>query len=247
MIRGIRRLHRSGGKHQAESIGDAAEARADLDRQGANSRADSIVAHRRWSVPCAGEVPGQTPRVERAMGQGTPTPIRDTSPSCFWSWITTTVSPTTWCSLPASSAPSVVYRNDAISVEGALALGPEAIAPGHVLRARPYLGRVDSRRCRPSADPGGVLGHQAIGEAFRRKVGSAERLMRGETTLVVHSGHPVRDIASPLEVMRYHSLVVSSEGLPRMEITAWSQDRPAGSKMMGFATVPFRLKAYNPS
>ncbi len=81
---------------------------------------------------------------------------------------------------------------------------------------------------------GVCLGHQAIGEAFGGKVVRAERLMHGKTTLVVHSGHPLfRDIASPLEVMRYHSLVVSPEGLPAdLEITAWSEDRPAGSEIM---------------
>jgi len=58
--------------------------------------------------------------------------------------------------------------------------------------------------------------------------------MHGKTTLVVHSGHPLfQDIGSPLEVMRYHSLVVSPQGLPPdLEITAWSQDRPPGSEIM---------------
>ncbi len=33
--------------------------------------------------------------------------------------------------------------------------------------------------------------------------------------------------------MRYHSLVVSPEGLPAdLEVTAWSEDRPPGSEIM---------------
>ena len=33
--------------------------------------------------------------------------------------------------------------------------------------------------------------------------------------------------------MRYHSLVVSPEGLPEeLEVTAWSDDRPVGSEIM---------------
>jgi anthranilate synthase/aminodeoxychorismate synthase-like glutamine amidotransferase len=134
-------------------------------------------------------------------------------------------------------ADPVVYRNDAISVEGALALGPEAIviSPGPCTPGQAGIS-VELIRAAAGHVPilGVCLGHQAIGEAFGGKVVRAERLMHGKTTLVVHSGHPLfRDIASPLEVMRYHSLVVSPEKLPAdLEITAWSQDRPPGSEIM---------------
>ena len=81
---------------------------------------------------------------------------------------------------------------------------------------------------------GVCLGHQAIGEAFGGDVVRADRLMHGKTTMVRHTGHPLfRDITIPFEVMRYHSLVVSPEGLPaELEVTAWSDDRPAGSEIM---------------
>jgi anthranilate synthase component II len=134
-------------------------------------------------------------------------------------------------------ADPVVYRNDAISVEGALALGPEAIviSPGPCTPGQAGIS-VELIRAAAGQVPilGVCLGHQAIGEAFGGKVVRAERLMHGKTTLVVHSGHPLfRDIGSPLEVMRYHSLVVSPQGLPPdLEITAWSQDRPPGSEIM---------------
>jgi len=134
-------------------------------------------------------------------------------------------------------ADPVVYRNDAISVEGALALRPEAIviSPGPCTPGQAGIS-VELIRAAAGQVPilGVCLGHQAIGEAFGGKVVRAERLMHGKTTLVVHSGHPLfRDIGSPLEVMRYHSLVVSPEGLPsELEITAWSQDRQPGSEIM---------------
>jgi len=134
-------------------------------------------------------------------------------------------------------ADPVVYRNDAISVEGALALGPEAIviSPGPCTPGQAGIS-VELIRAAAGQVPilGVCLGHQAIGEAFGGKVVRAERLMHGKTTLVAHSGHPLfRDIGSPLEVMRYHSLVVSPEGLPPdLEITAWSEDRPPGSEIM---------------
>ena len=79
---------------------------------------------------------------------------------------------------------------------------------------------------------GVCLGHQAIGEAFGGRVVRADRLMHGKTTMVAHTGHPLFEgIPSPVEVMRYHSLVVSPEQLPaELEITAWSSDRPPGAR-----------------
>ncbi|MDF3053808.1 MAG: glutamine amidotransferase of anthranilate synthase, partial [Geminicoccaceae bacterium] len=81
---------------------------------------------------------------------------------------------------------------------------------------------------------GVCLGHQAIGEAFGGRVVRADRLMHGKTTLVAHNGHPLfQDIPSPVEVMRYHSLVVSPQDLPPvLEPVAWSSDRPDGQEIM---------------
>jgi anthranilate synthase/aminodeoxychorismate synthase-like glutamine amidotransferase len=81
---------------------------------------------------------------------------------------------------------------------------------------------------------GVCLGHQAIGEAFGGRVVRAERLMHGKTTPVAHRGHPLfRGIPAPFEAMRYHSLVVSPDGLPgELEVTAWSDDRAEGSEIM---------------
>jgi anthranilate synthase/aminodeoxychorismate synthase-like glutamine amidotransferase len=139
----------------------------------------------------------------------------------------------------------VVYRNDALSVDEALELEPSAIliSPGpctpreagiSVPLIRAAAGRVPIL--------GVCLGHQAIGEAFGGLVVRADRLMHGKTTSVVHSHHPLfRDIPSPLEAMRYHSLVVAPERLPGdLEVTAWSADRPPQTEIMALAhrTLP---------
>ncbi|MGH3994261.1 MAG: anthranilate synthase component II [Pseudonocardiaceae bacterium] len=134
-------------------------------------------------------------------------------------------------------ADPVVYRNDTLTVEAALALRPTAIviSPGpgtpreagiSVPLVRAAAGRVPLL--------GVCLGHQAIGEAFGGRVVRADRLMHGKTTMVTHTGHPLfREIPAPFEVMRYHSLVVSPNGLPDdLEVSAWSDDRPAGSEIM---------------
>ena len=134
-------------------------------------------------------------------------------------------------------AEPVVYRNDALTCEEALSLGPAAIliSPGpctpreagiSVPLVRAAAGRVPIL--------GVCLGHQAIGEAFGGQVVRADRLMHGKTTMVAHTGHSLfQGIPSPVEVMRYHSLVVSPKGLPaELETIAWSNDRDPGQEIM---------------
>jgi anthranilate synthase component II len=130
-----------------------------------------------------------------------------------------------------------VYRNDALSPDQVLALEPTAIilSPGPCTPAEAGIS-VPLIRAAAGRIPilGVCLGHQAIGEAFGARVVRAERLMHGKTTLVTHTPHPLFDeIPTPTEVMRYHSLVVSPEGLPQdLEVTAWSADRAPGSEIM---------------
>jgi anthranilate synthase component II len=137
-------------------------------------------------------------------------------------------------------ADPVVYRNDALTVAEALALEPAAIviSPGPCTPSEAGIS-VPLVRAAATRVPllGVCLGHQAIGEAFGGRVVRADRLMHGKTTLAVHTGHPLfEDIPSPVEVMRYHSLVVSPEQLPaELEIVAWSSDRPRGQEIMALA------------
>jgi anthranilate synthase/aminodeoxychorismate synthase-like glutamine amidotransferase len=134
-------------------------------------------------------------------------------------------------------AEPVAYRNDALSVDEAMALGPEAIvvSPGpgtpsdagiSVPLIRAAAGRVPVL--------GVCLGHQALGEAFGGAVVRADRLMHGKTGEVAHSGDGLfLDLPSPMTVMRYHSLIVSSSGLPDdLVATAWSADRHPGEEIM---------------
>jgi len=134
-------------------------------------------------------------------------------------------------------AEPVVYRNDALTPDEALALEPAAIivSPGpctpreagiSVPLVRAAAGRVPVL--------GVCLGHQAIGAAFGGAVVRADRIMHGKTTDVVHHGRDLfAGLPSPLRVMRYHSLVVSPHGFPaELEVTAWSADRPPGSEIM---------------
>lgn len=134
-------------------------------------------------------------------------------------------------------AEPVVYRNDALTVEEALALAPNAIvvSPGPGTPADAGIS-VPLIRAAAGRVPvlGVCLGHQALGEAFGATVVRADRLMHGKTGEVAHSGDGLfTGLPSPVTVMRYHSLIVSSTGLPaELEATAWSADRNPGEEIM---------------
>jgi len=144
-------------------------------------------------------------------------------------------------------ADPVVYRNDAITPDQVLALQPEAIllSPGPCTPAEAGIS-ISLIQAAAGKIPilGVCLGHQAIGEAFGARVVRAERLMHGKTTWVTHTGHSLFEgIPSPVEAMRYHSLVVSPKELPpELEVTAWSSDRPEGQEIM--ALVHRQLPIY---
>ena len=150
-------------------------------------------------------------------------------------------------------ADPVVYRNDALTPAQVLALRPAAIviSPGPCTPAEAGIS-VPLVRAAAGVVPllGVCLGHQAIGEAFGGRVVRADRLMHGKTTMVAHTGHPLfQNIPSPVEVMRYHSLVVSPDRLPReLQVTAWSNDRSPGQEIMSLChrTLPVYGVQFHP-
>ena len=135
-------------------------------------------------------------------------------------------------------AEPVVYRNDALTVDEALALLPAAIliSPGPCTPVDAGISVPLVRAAGAAGVPllGVCLGHQAIGQAFGGEVVRAERLMHGKTTVVAHAGDRLfQGLPAAFEVMRYHSLVVSPRDLPDvLEVTAWSSDRPARTEIM---------------
>ncbi len=115
-------------------------------------------------------------------------------------------------------ADPVVYRNDAITVEQIGELAPSAIvlSPGPCTPKEAGV-TVETIRQWGSTIPilGVCLGHQAIGEAYGGVVTRADRVMHGKTSMIDHDGTGVfAGLPSPLEVMRYHSLIVERSTLP---------------------------------
>ncbi len=120
-----------------------------------------------------------------------------------------------------------VRRNDAISVEEAEALRPDAVvvSPGPCTPREagisvPLIQRVAGRI--PLL--GVCLGHQAIGAAFGGKIVRASRIMHGKTSPIHHDGRGVfAEVPDPFDATRYHSLVIEPETLPAvLERTAWT-------------------------
>ncbi len=123
-----------------------------------------------------------------------------------------------------------VVRNDAITVREARDLRPEGIvlSPGPCTPAEAGICVPLIRELGPSVPILGVcLGHQAIGAAYGGSVIRAPRgVMHGKTSLVRHDGTGLfAGLPNPLEVMRYHSLVVAHEGFPaELEVDATALD-----------------------
>jgi anthranilate synthase/aminodeoxychorismate synthase-like glutamine amidotransferase len=124
-----------------------------------------------------------------------------------------------------------VRRNDAIAVDDIGAMNPTAIvlSPGPCTPSEAGITIPVIRRWGSTIPILGVcLGHQAIGEAYGGKVVRARKLMHGKTSFVDHEGTGVfAGLPTPLEVMRYHSLVVEPESLPAsLHVVAHAVDAP---------------------
>jgi anthranilate synthase/aminodeoxychorismate synthase-like glutamine amidotransferase len=125
----------------------------------------------------------------------------------------------------------VVRRNDAVTVRDVEAMAPRAIvlSPGPCTPAEAGITVPLVRACGARIPMLGVcLGHQAIGEAYGGNVVRARRVMHGKTSRIVHDGKDLFDsLPSPMEVMRYHSLVVERDSMPEsLEILAVATDDP---------------------
>jgi anthranilate synthase component 2 len=122
-----------------------------------------------------------------------------------------------------------VWRNDAISVEELLAKKHDAlvISPGP---CTPNEAGISMALIEAAAGKvpllGICLGHQSIGQVFGGKVIRAPHPMHGKITNIAHDGKGLfRGLNGPLEVARYHSLVVEAKTLPEVLVpTATSED-----------------------
>jgi anthranilate synthase component 2 len=121
-----------------------------------------------------------------------------------------------------------VVRNDEISVEQIRELAPEkiVISPGPCTPNQAGISMEVIRSFAGTVPIMGIcLGHQSIGQVFGAQVVRAHRVMHGKTSPIYHRGQGVfKDLRSPFQATRYHSLVVARDSVPDcLEITAWTQ------------------------
>ena len=132
-----------------------------------------------------------------------------------------------------------VRRHDAITLDGIEALAPDqlVISPGpgnpdqagiSMAAIRHFAGRLPIL--------GVCLGHQAIAQAFGARVVRAARVMHGKTSLIHHDATGLfHGLPDPLQVTRYHSLIVDEASLPDcLQVTArtLADDQHPGGEMM---------------
>jgi anthranilate synthase component 2 len=124
----------------------------------------------------------------------------------------------------------VVRRNDALNVQEAMAMRPDAImlspGPCDPAQAGICLSLVHAAAETGMPLMGVCLGHQAIGEAFGGRVIRCDDIVHGKLGNMQHSGKGLfADLPSPFDATRYHSLIVERATLPdTLEITAELDD-----------------------
>ncbi len=123
-----------------------------------------------------------------------------------------------------------VVRNDALDVQGAMALNPQAIvlSPGP---CDPSAAGICLPLTLAAADAripllGVCLGHQTIGQAFGGTVQRCHEIVHGKMGMMHHASQGVfAGLPSPFAATRYHSLIVDRASLPAcLEVTAWLAD-----------------------
>jgi len=154
----------------------------------------------------------------------------------------------------------VVRRNDEVTPEEIVAMGPERIllSPGPctpqeagiLIPLIQHLAALPKKKQIPLL--GVCLGHQAIGAAFGGDVVRAPQLMHGKTSVVEHDGRTIfRDIPKPMTCTRYHSLIVDEGTLPdELEISARVASEAGGVKGLIMAlrhkTLPIEGVQFHP-
>ncbi|MEB3239300.1 MAG: aminodeoxychorismate/anthranilate synthase component II, partial [Cyanobacteriota bacterium] len=112
-----------------------------------------------------------------------------------------------------------VARNDAITVDAALATDPThvLVSPGP---GRPEAAGITCDLIRACVDRvpllGVCLGHQALAVVLGGTVTHAPRCMHGKPSAVYHDGRTLyQGLPNPFDAGRYHSLAVPESGVPQ--------------------------------
>ncbi len=131
-----------------------------------------------------------------------------------------------------------VVRNDALSVEDALALAPSGIiiSPGPCGPAQAGISTDLARAAIAHAIPvlGVCLGHQCLVAACGGTIGRSGRPVHGQASAITHDGTGVfAGLPSPMQVGRYHSLIATGALPDTLTVTSHLTEDP--QTIMGVA------------
>jgi anthranilate synthase/aminodeoxychorismate synthase-like glutamine amidotransferase len=123
----------------------------------------------------------------------------------------------------------LVVRNNMTDIDVIKGMKPEriVISPGPSTPLHAGISNDVIKYFAPKLPILGVcLGHQCIGYSYGGRVIQANKIMHGKSSLIYHDGRGVfKGLPSPFLAIRYHSLIVQRESLPKnFEITAWTDD-----------------------
>jgi len=141
-----------------------------------------------------------------------------------------------------------VYRNDEISITEIAELNPErlVVSPGPCTPNEAGISVAVIQHFAGKLPILGIcLGHQSIGQAFGGNIVRAKQVMHGKLSPVYHAGKGVfAGLNNPVEVTRYHSLVIDQKTLPDcLEITSWTQsDEGNIDEIMGVRHKEFDIE-----
>ena len=122
-----------------------------------------------------------------------------------------------------------VVRNNSITIKQILKKSPEIllISPGPCSpkEAGISLEAIDYFKDKLPI-LGVCLGHQAIGEAFGAEIVKADRPIHGHVHAITHDKKGMfKNLPNPLNITRYHSLVISEDSMPdELIISAKTKD-----------------------
>jgi para-aminobenzoate synthetase component II len=123
----------------------------------------------------------------------------------------------------------LIRRNDQITVDEVRRLRPSAVvvSPGPCTPAEAGIS-VELIAALAGVCPvlGVCLGHQSLAAAFGGRVVRGREPVHGKVSSIRHDGRTLfRDVESPFDAARYHSLIVDRDSLPEcLEVSAWTAD-----------------------
>lgn len=148
----------------------------------------------------------------------------------------------------------IVFRNNEVSIKDIAQLKPQyiVISPGpcdpnsagiSLAVVEEFSGKVPLL--------GVCLGHQCIAQHFGATVEKSKKVMHGKTSKIRHNQQGLfTDLNQPLQVTRYHSLIVNKKSLPsELRLTAWSEDSKGNvDEIMALAhkTLPICSVQFHP-